>query len=114
MSRPAHAGLDFVEDEENAPRTAQFGNPCEIVAGGNDYAPFPLQGFKHYRADILPESLFKSGQVIEGNVAKPGQHGAEAFLVLFLPRGAQGGDGPAVEGVVSCNDDVACLSVTVD
>jgi hypothetical protein len=52
---PAHAGLDFVEDQQHAVFIAGLPRPEQIVGRGHDRARLALNGFKDDGGDLFAE-----------------------------------------------------------
>ena len=99
-SGPAQAGLDLVHHEQDVPVGAELAQPGQVVRRRHDDPGLAHDGLDQDGGHPGRVAGRLHGvEVVVGDVVEPVGHGEERRLLLGLPGGGQGGQGPAVEGV---------------
>src|SRR6185312_14036398 len=88
VSRPlagaAHAGLDFVEEQQRAGGVAQFASGGEKLLRAEVDAALALDHFESDSAHVSGERGAQCGGVVEGNELDVGHNGSEGRAVLLF------------------------------
>ena len=100
----AHAGLNFVAEEERAGGVAEFASGVEEGLRAKVDAAFALDDFEGNGADFGRERGAESGDVVERDELYIGHDGREGETVFFLVRGCDGAHGSTVEAVFERDD----------
>jgi len=109
LARPADAGLDFVEEEQDFLFGAQRAQARHEFGRGGDDAAFALHGLAQDGDGGGGERGLDRVEVVELGVGEAGHEGFEALLVLRLAGGGHGGERPAVERVLHGDDLVPAV-----
>ena len=96
----AHAGLDLVDEEEPVLVRAELRHRLDVVRVQGIHAALPLDQLHHHRAHVVPGGGLEARHVVGVGVAEALGEGEEKLVEVVLAGGLQGGDGPAVEGIV--------------
>ena len=106
-SRPAHAALDLIKDQEDPLLVAEGTQPLEKVLRRGHQAALALDGLNDDRAGLVGIKGLDAVQVIETRELNVAGHLAEGLAVMGIARDRQGPVGPAVEGILHGDDLVA-------
>ena len=105
--RAAHAGLDLVEDQEQAMLVAQGAEPLQALGRHRADAAFPLDRLDHDGAGRGADGGVQRLVVAERNDVEPGQQRVESLDHLLAADGGNSGHGPAMERTLEGDDPVA-------
>ena len=108
----ATARLHFVQDEKGVVLVAELAHALGERRIHGKHAAFALHGFEDHGAGLLGNLLFKSGDVVEGEMRDRARTRTEARGVLVLPAHAHREEGAAVEAVCE-GDDLVLLFAEV-
>ena len=104
------AGLDLVDDEQDALLVAEVGDGAQIVVGGRPDAALALDALEHDGADgaaagsgVL-HGLAQRVDVVEVNGGKARRQRLEALVEDVLTGGGERGQRAAVEALVGAHD----------
>ena len=111
LAGPAQAGLDLVEDQQDAPLVAEPADPFEVAGSREVDPPFALDRLDHDGGGLVVERGGQGLQVVVRDVREAGDHRLEAGVILGLGRGREGGVGPAVEAALHRHDLVPARGV---
>lgn len=98
------AGLDFVEDEDEAMFIGEVTEALEEAIGGDVDAAFALDGFDEEGAGFVVDEVGDGLEVAVGGVLEAGDEGADAFMIFWLGGGGHGAVGASVEAFVEGDD----------
>ena len=108
VSGPAETRLDLVEHQQRVALGAQRAHGTEVVRARHHDPALALQRLEQHRGHRLGvERLVERGDVVVRHVHEALGQRQEGRLFLGLAGRSQGGERPAVKGVVHADDDVA-------
>ena len=111
LAGAAHAALHLVEHQQQAVLVAQLAQGLEELRG-DAHAALALHRLDHDGGGLGPDGLFRRLEVAEGHEIEAGRRLAEAFQVLLVAGGGDGGERAAVEGALE-GDDAPPLGLAV-
>ena len=100
LAGAAHAGLNFIDDEQRAGGTGEgAGFSEEFLREGTD-AAFTLDGFDEDGADFSGEFGAQIGYVVEANEFNAGDDRSEGLAVFLLICGRDCAEGAAMKALL--------------
>jgi hypothetical protein len=82
----AHAGLHFVDDQQQAVLAGEFAQGLHEVRLGGDHAAFALHRLEHHRDGLGADQRLHRVDVVEVAFGKPGTCGAKRVSQPGLPE----------------------------
>ena len=112
LAGAAHAALHLVEDEQQAVLVAQLAQALQELVGADAHAALALHRLDHDGGRLGPDRLLDGLQVAERHEIEARRRLAEAFQILLVAGGGDGGERAAVEGALE-GDDAPALGMAV-
>ncbi len=104
LARAAGAGLDLVENEQQAVLVTQRTQAAQKLGRRLAHAAFALDGLDHDGSRLGADGVSYGLEVAEGKVVEAVDLRAEAFEILLIAGGGERRQRAAVEGALECND----------
>ena len=111
LAGAAHAGLDLVEDQQQAIRVGQRPQlPKELIGRGPD-AGFALDRLQHHRNRLVRYQPLDGGEIVEPRFAKARHLRFEQRLKRLLARRRHGRERPAMKAALEGDDLIGAILV---
>ena len=94
---PADAGLDFVQNQQDAFFVAPPADSLQIALVGDIDAAFSLHRLYHDGTGVFGSGIFNRVDVVEIYIDKADRQWCVRILIMRLPGGGGHGQRPAVE-----------------
>ena len=104
LARTAHAGLNFVKHEQQAMLVAKLANGLQEFRRSDAHAPLALDRLEHDRSRLRPDRRLNAFEIAEIDVIETSGGRSETFEILFVARGGERRQRPAMEGAAKSDD----------
>ncbi len=111
LSGAAHAGLDLVDNQQQAVRPSQRSQIAQELIGRRPHAGFALDRLQHDADGLVCDQPFDGGEIVQLCLGKARHLGLEQRLEGFLAGGRHGRQRPAVEAALEGDDLVGAVLV---
>ena len=104
LSGAAHAGLDLVDDQQQAVRLGQRAQLLQELIGRGPHAGFALDRLQHHRDGVVVDQLLRPRRVVQLRLREAGDLRLEQRLERLLARGRHRRERAAVEAAFEGDD----------
>ena len=109
-ARAAHAGLHFIKHQQQTMFITQISQSLQEARFRNAHTAFTLNRFNQDSGRFMIDQALYAFDIIHLGIAKTGQHGTEAFVILRLSSSRQSSESTTMETVFEGDNSESSLS----